>query len=155
MNNSSSKKRVTRQDLKKKSKDKKVKNTRANEEGMKREKKKDREGKKMMLEWAMLKKMWKKKQENISSTSSEGQKEAKGLQWCKYSVMKRRTESLLDLAEKKGALRQGFGQSFGKSRPQKLKKFRRREKRGDCNLLKKVLYQNHINFEKEDSYFTE
>ena len=46
MNNSSSKKRVTRQDLKKKSKDKKVKNTRANEEGMKREKKKDREGKK-------------------------------------------------------------------------------------------------------------
>ena len=46
--------------MKKKSKDKKVKNTRANEEGMKREKKKDREGKKMMLEWAMLKKMWKK-----------------------------------------------------------------------------------------------
>ena len=77
MNNSSSKKRVTRQDLKNKSKDKKVKNTRANEEGMKREKKKDREGKKMMLEWAMLKKMWKKKQENISSTSSEGQKEDK------------------------------------------------------------------------------
>ena len=74
MNNSSSKKRVTRQDLKKKSKDKKVKNTRANEEGMKREKKKDREGKKIMLEWAMLKKMWKKKKENVSSMSSESQK---------------------------------------------------------------------------------
>ena len=75
----------------------------------------------------MLKKMWKKKQENVPSMSSEGQKKAKGLLLCKYSVMKRRTESLLDLAEIKGALRQGFGGA--KSRPQKLKKFRRPEKR--------------------------
>ena len=105
----------------------------------------------MMLEWSMLKKMWKKKKENVSSMSSESQKKAKDLQWCKYSVMKRRTKSLLDIAERKGALRQGF-----KTRPQNLKKYHRREKRGDCNLLKKkVLYWNHIKSDKAESEVTE
>ena len=49
--------------------------------------------------------------------------------------MKRRTESLLDPVEKKGALRPGFGGT----RPQKSRAFRRREKRGDGSLLKKFL----------------
>ena len=81
---------------------------------MRRERENEREGEQMMLEWSMLKKMWKKKKENVSSMSS--QKKAKDLQWCKYSVMKRRTESLLDLAERKGALGQRF-----KTRPQERK----------------------------------
>ena len=88
---------------------------RAKEVRLRRERENEREGEKMMLEWSMLKKMWKKKKENVSSMSSESQKKAKDLQWCKYSVMKRRTESLLDLAESKGALRQGF-----KTRPQSI-----------------------------------
>ena len=68
--------------------------------------------------------------ENVEEKEGEcrvkAKKKAKDLQWCKYSVMKRRTESLLDLAERKGALCQGF-----KTRPQNLKKYHRREKRGD------------------------
>ena len=36
----------------------------------------------MMLEWSMLKKMWKKKKGNVSSMSSESQKKVKDLQWC-------------------------------------------------------------------------
>ena len=55
----------------------------------------------MMQEWAMFKKMWKKKKE------SSGQKD-KGCRWSKYVCMKRRTESLLDLAEMKGALKTRF-----------------------------------------------
>ena len=86
-----------------------------------------------------VKKMWKKKKE------SSGQKD-KGCRWSKYVCMKRRTESLLDLVEKKGALRPGFSGT----RPQKFKSFRRREKSCDGNLLKKVLYRNYIKSEKED-----
>ena len=77
---------------------------------------------------------------------SSGQKEDKGCRWSKYVCMKRRTESLLDLAEMKGALRPGFSGT----RPQKFKSFRRREKSCDGNLLKKVLYRNYIKSEKED-----
>ena len=95
----------------------------------------------------MLKKMWKKKKENVSSMSSESQKKAKDLQWCKYTVMKRRAESLLDLAESTA--------TGVKTRPQNLKKYHRREKRGDCNLLKKVLYWNHIKSDKAESEVTE
>ena len=40
--------------------------------------------------------------------SSEGQKEEKSCQWSKYVCLKRRTESLLDLVEKKGARRPGL-----------------------------------------------
>ena len=93
----------------------------------------------MMQEWAMFKKNVEKKKE-----SSEGQKEEKSCQWRKYVCMKRRTESLLDLVEKKGALRPGFSGT----RPQKSRTFRRREKRGDGSLLKKVLNLNHIKSEK-------
>ena len=90
MNNPSIKKMVTRQDKRK------VESRRAKEVRLRRERENEREGEKMMLEWSMLKKMWKKKKENVSSLSSESQK--KDLQWCKYSGMKRRTESLLDLS---------------------------------------------------------
>ena len=64
MNNPSIKKMVTRQDKRK------VESRRAKEVRLKREQENEREGEKMMLEWSMLKKMWKKKKENVSSMSS-------------------------------------------------------------------------------------
>ena len=68
MNNPSIKKMVTRQDKRK------VESRRAKEVRLRRERENEREGEKMMLEWSMLKKMWKKKKENVSSMSSESQK---------------------------------------------------------------------------------
>ena len=67
----------------------------------------EEESDKIMFGWKTLQKLWKKKKQE--SMSSETQKGAKvDIQWCKYTVMKRRTESMLDLAETKGALTQGF-----------------------------------------------
>ena len=60
--------------------------------------------------------MWGKKQEKAFSVSNDGQKKENSFQWSKYTVMKRRTENLLDIAERKGALRQGFSGA----RPQKI-----------------------------------
>ena len=68
MNNPSIKKMVTRQYKRK------VESRRAKEVRLRRERENEREGEKMMLEWSMLKKMWKKKKENASSMSSESQK---------------------------------------------------------------------------------
>ena len=68
MNNPSIKKMVTRQDKRK------VESRRAKEVRLRRERENEREGEKMMLEWSMLKKMWKKKKKNVSSMSSESQK---------------------------------------------------------------------------------
>ena len=68
MKNLSIKKMVTRQDKRK------VESRRAKEVRLRRERENEREGEKMMLEWSMLKKMWKKKKENVSSMSSESQK---------------------------------------------------------------------------------
>ena len=68
MNNPSIKKMVTRQDKRK------VESRRAKEVRSRRKRENEREGEKMMLEWSMLKKMWKKKKENVSSMSSESQK---------------------------------------------------------------------------------
>ena len=104
----------------------------------------EEESDKIMFEWKTLQKLWKKKKQE--SMSSETQKGAKvDIQWCKYTVMKRRTESMLDLAETKGALTQGF--SGANPRRTKFKK-RGRARGRDSHLLKKVLYWNHIKSEK-------
>ena len=66
-----------------------------------------REGEKIMLEWKAVQQSWKKKKQE--SMPSEGLKGNKGnIQWCKYTVMKRRTESMLDISEKKVHSHQGF-----------------------------------------------
>ena len=102
-----------------------------------------REGEKIMLEWKAVQQSWKKKKQE--SMPSEGLKGNKGnIQWCKYTVMKRRTESMLDISEKKGALSPGF--HGAKPRQTKCKK-RGRKKKVNRNLLKKVLDWNHIKSE--------
>ena len=57
-----------------------------------------KEGEKMMLDWLKLKKLWKKKKMQQEMSSED--KDAKA-QWCKYTVLIRRTCQLLDLADKK------------------------------------------------------
>ena len=94
-----------------------------------------------MLDWLKLKKLWKKKKMQQEMSSED--KDAKA-QWCKYTVMKRRTGQLLDLAAKKGALSQEYRE---KSRPKIYR--RRRPKRCEGNLLKDVLRSEYIASDRE------
>ena len=113
----------------------------ADTKSTKMEEESKREGEKMILEWKTLQNSYKRKKEE--SMPSEGLKGA-NLQWCKYTVMKRRTESMLDISEKKGALTPGFHGA----KPRQTKCWKRgREKRVKRNLLKKVLDWNHIKSE--------
>ena len=90
-----------------------------------------KEGEKTMLDWLKLKKLWKKRNCSKRCAVKIKMRRPSALQWCKYTVMKRRTGQLLDLAAKKGALSQEYRE---KSRPKIYR--RRRPKRCEGNLLK-------------------
>ena len=82
---------------------------------------------------------------NIKST--EGKTE-----WCKYTVMKRRTGSLLDLAERKGAFfrqKQDWGIGGREPKQSQVKKPGRTRSRSDGSLLKELLKWNHRKAERD------
>ena len=113
-----------------------------------KEEEESREVEKMILDW--ITREWTKMKGVTGITSREGKNEGKCVQWCKYTVMRRRTGSLLDLAEKKGALlrQEDQGLSGTKSRQSIVPKQGRTRSRSESNLLKKLLNWNHINAER-------
>ena len=102
----------------------------------------EKEDEKIISDW--MQKEWITKK-NIKST--EGKTE-----WCKYTVMKRRTGSLLDLAEKKGAFfrqKQDWGIRGREPKQSQVKKPGRTRSRSDGSLLKELLKWNHRKAERD------
>ena len=97
-----------------------------------------------------IKKEWMREKEAADICSEKGKKEAKGMKWSKYTVMRRRTGSLIDLARRKGAFsRQDQGLGGGtKSKATTVDGSRKGQTKSESNLLKKLLNWNHINAEK-------
>ena len=79
---------------------------------------------------------------------SRRQKEVKGVQWSKYTVMKRRTGSLIDLAKRKGAFPSQEGGLSGGANSRQSMVQRQGRTKSESNLLKKLLNWNHIHAEK-------
>ena len=95
-----------------------------------------------------IKKEWMRNKEAADICSVKGKKEAKGMKWSKYTVMRRRTGSLIDIAARKGAFSsQDRGLSGGTNAKQSMVQRQERTK-SESNLLKKILNWNHINAEK-------
>ena len=95
-----------------------------------------------------IKKEWMREKEAADICSEKGKKEAKGMKWSKYTVMKRRTGSLIDIAARKGAFSsQDRGLSGGTNAKQSMAQ-RQEWTKSESNLLKKILNWNHINAEQ-------
>ena len=102
----------------------------------------EKEDEMIISDW--MQKEWITKK-NIKST--EGKTE-----WCKYTVMKRRTGSLLDLAERKGAFfrqKQDWGIGGREPKQSQVKKPGRTRSRSDGSLLKELLKWNHRKAERD------
>ena len=84
-----------------------------------------------------IKKEWMREKEAADICSEKGKKEAKGMKWSKYTVMRRRTGSLIDIAARKGAFSsQDRGLSGGTNAKQSMVQRQERTK-SESNLLKK------------------
>ena len=93
-------------------------------------------------------KEWTRKKAGIEST--EGKVESKGVRWSKYTVMKRRTESLVDLAQRKGVFfrQEQLGGTKAKKQPIVQRQGRTRS-RSEGGLLKELLTWNHRKAERD------
>ena len=97
-----------------------------------------------------MQKEWSRKKAGIKST--EGKLESKGVRWSKYTVMKRRTGSLVDLAARKGGFfRQEQDKGLGGTKPKQsqVEKQGRTKSRSEGSLLKKLLNLNHRKAERD------
>ena len=99
-----------------------------------------------------IQKEWTRKKAGIKST--EGKLEFKGVRWSKYTVMKRRTESLVDLAQRKGVFfRQEQGvRGLGGTKAKKqsiVQRPGRTRSRSEGGLLKELLTWNHRKAERD------
>ena len=96
-----------------------------------------------------MQKEWSRKKAGIKST--EGKLEFKGVRWSKYTVMKRRTESLVDLAQRKGVFfRQEQGvRGLGAKKQPIVQRQGRTRSRSEGGLLKELLTWNHRKAERD------